>query len=170
MTAALAARSQVPASGVVPTLVLGLGNPLLTDDGVGLRVIEHLRPQLAGWSNVELEEDYCGGLRLMERMIGFDRVILVDAICAGGRPGTVRVLTVQDIATRHSGSSHDADLRTALTLGRQAGARLPVDENIRIVAVEAAEVLTFGRQCTPAVRSGIGRAAEIVLKLLTAWR
>lgn len=170
MTGALEACSQGRASGKASTLVLGLGNPLLTDDSVGLRVIEHLRPQVAGWPNVQLDEDYCGGLRVMERMIGFDRVILVDAICTGGRPGAVHVLTVQDIPTRHSGSFHDADLRTALALGRQAGARLPADENIRIVAVEAAEVLTFGQQCTPAVRSGIGRAAESVLKLLMAWR
>jgi hydrogenase maturation protease len=151
------------------TLILGLGNPLLTDDGVGLRVVQHLQPRLAGRPDVELDEDYCGGLRLMERMIGFDRAILVDAICSSGEPGAVRILRPQDLPTRHSGSAHDADLPTALALGRQAGARLPEDENIRLVAVEAAEVFTFGQECTPAVQSVIGQAAEMVLKLLAAW-
>jgi hydrogenase maturation protease len=162
--------SEAPASGTMTTLILGLGNPLLTDDGVGLRVLQHLRPRLAGRPDVELDEDYCGGLRLMERLIGFDRAIIVDAICSGRRPGEVRVLTPREVPTRHSGSSHDADLRTALTLGRQAGARLPKDENIRLVAIEAAEVLTFGQECTPPVDSVIGRAARVVLKLLATWR
>jgi hydrogenase maturation protease len=170
MVAVPADSSQTPAQSAMTTLVLGLGNPLLTDDGVGLRVVEHLRRLIVKRPDIELDEDYCGGLRLMERMIGFDRVVLVDAICSGGEPGAVRVLRPQDVPTRHSGSSHDADLRTALALGRQAGAPLPADENIRLVAVEAAEVLTFGRQCTSRVRPGIGRAAEIVLNLLAEWR
>jgi len=170
MIAAPATRSETPAPGATTTLILGLGNPLLTDDSVGLRVVQGLRSQIADRPGIELDEDYCGGLRLMERMIGFDRVILVDAICSGGTPGTVRLLTPQDVPTRHSGSSHDADLRTALALGRQAGARLPDDENIRLVAVEAAEVLTFSQECTLPVQSGIGRASEMVLKLLAAWR
>ena len=62
------------------TLILGLGNPLVTDDSVGLRVIEQLKPLLADRADVEVSEDYWGGLRLMERMIGFDRAIVVDAI------------------------------------------------------------------------------------------
>lgn len=161
---------QTPAPGTMTTLILGLGNPLLTDDSVGLRILQHLRTRIADRPGVELDEDYHGGLRLMERMIGYDRVILVDAICNGGEPGSIRVLTVRDVPTRHSGSSHDADLRTALALGRQAGARLPDDENIRLIAVEAAEVLTFGQECTLPVRSCIGRASDMVLKLLALWR
>jgi hydrogenase maturation protease len=97
-------------------------------------------------------------------------VILVDAICSGGEPGAVCVLRPQDVPTRHSGSSHDADFGTALALGRHAGVQLPTDENIRLVAVEAAEVLTFGWECTSLVRPGIGQAAGIVLNLLVEWR
>ena len=58
------------------TLIIGLGNPLVTDDSVGLRVVERLRPLLADRPDVEVAEDYWGGLRLMERMIGFDRAIV----------------------------------------------------------------------------------------------
>ena len=67
------------------TLILGLGNPLVTDDSVGLRVAEQLKPLLADRPEVEVAEDYWGGLRLMERMIGFDRAIVIDAICTGAR-------------------------------------------------------------------------------------
>ena len=124
------------------TLVLGLGNPLLTDDGVGLRVVEALRPRLAGRPGVEVDEEYCGGLRLMERLVGYDRAVLIDAICSGAEPGTVHVLTADGLAGRHCASAHDVDLPTALALGRQCGAPLPATENVRIVAVEAADVTT----------------------------
>ncbi len=170
MSAAPATCSTTPASTALTTLILGLGNPLLTDDSIGLRVVQHLQPQLAGWPDIEIGEDYCGGLRLMERMIGFDRVILVDAICRGGEPGAVCVLTPRDVPTRHSGSSHDADLHTAMALGRQAGARLPDDDNVRLVAVEAADVLTFNEECSASVQSALGEAAEAVLSLLAVWR
>jgi len=170
MVAAPTACSTTPPSDGMTTLVLGLGNPLLTDDSVGLRVVQHLQPELTGRLSVELGEEYCGGLRLMERMIGFDRVILIDAICSGGRPGAIRVLTPQDVPTRHSGSSHDTDLHTAMALGRQAGARLPDDENVRLVAVEAADVLTFNEECSSSVRSAIAKAAGAVLTLLATWR
>ena len=67
-------------------LIIGLGNPIVSDDSVGLRVVEELKPLLAHRTDVEVAEDYWGGLRLMERMIGFDRAIVVDAIHSGAPP------------------------------------------------------------------------------------
>jgi len=151
------------------TLVLGLGNPLLADDSVGLRVARRIRPRLTGRPEIEVGEDYCGGLRLMERMIGFDRAVLIDARCSGGRPGTVSILPLDCAPGRHIASSHDVDLPTAIELGRRAGASLPAIENIRIVAIEAADVLTFREACTPPVRAAIKHAADAVLSLLAAW-
>ncbi len=151
-------------------LVLGLGNPLLGDDGVGLRVAQQVRLELAGRPDVDVAEGSCGGLSLMEALTGFDRAIIVDASCAGGEPGTVRVLSPEDMPTRHSGCAHDVDLRTALALGRRMGARLPGGPDVRIVAIEAADVWTFSEQCTPAVRAGIGPAVQTVLALLAEWR
>jgi hydrogenase maturation protease len=151
-------------------LVLGLGNPLLGDDSAGLRVVQKLRSRLSGRPDVEVDEDYWGGLRLMERMIGFDRVVVVDAMCSAAAPGTVRVLSPDAVPTRHSTSAHDTDLCTALELGRRTGAKLPTRENIRLVAIEAADVLAFSERCTPEVDGGIERAVEVVLSLLAAWR
>jgi len=152
------------------TLVLGLGNPLLTDDGVGLRVAGRLRPLLAGRPGVEVEEEYQGGLRCMERLVGYDRAIIVDAIRSGADAGSVKVFSLGEFPTQHSGSAHDVDLGTALKLGQQAGAHLPAAENIRLVAIEAADVLTFDERCTPAVEAGIERAVEEVLAVLADWR
>ena len=147
-------------------LILGLGNPLVTDDSVGLRVVEALKPLLADRSDVEVSEDYWGGLRLMERMIGFDRAIVVDAIHTGAPPGTIHRLTADGIATQRSASAHDVNLATALEFGRQAGARLPKNSEIRLVGIEAEDTLNFGEHCTPAVQAAIPQAVEAVLNAL----
>jgi len=148
------------------TLVIGLGNPLLRDDSVGLRVIAALKPRLEGRPDVELAEDYRGGLRLMERMIGFDRALVIDAICSGAPPGTIHRLSPEAVPTQHSASPHDLNLPTALELGRQAGALLPASADILIVAVEAVDVTTFGETLTPEVEAAVPLAVQAVLQAL----
>ena len=148
------------------TLVLGLGNPLLTDDGVGLRVAQTLRPLLLGRPDVAVEEDYRGGLRLMERMVGYDRSIVVDALCSGDEPGTIRCLQVQDVPTQHTASAHDANLSTALRFGHRLGASLPDPDDVLVIGIEAADVTTFGEECTPRVNAAIPRAVKTVLAAL----
>jgi hydrogenase maturation protease len=145
-------------------LVLGLGNPLVTDDSVGLRVAAELKPRLADRPEVVVSEDYWGGLRLMERMAGFDRAIVIDAICTGAPPGTIHRLTPGSIPTQRSASTHDVNLTTALALVRTAGLHLPRDEDILLVGVEAEDILSFGEQCTPAVAAAIAPAVEEVVR------
>ena len=154
----------------VKILILGLGNPLVTDDSVGLRIAEALKPLLANRTDVEVSEDYWGGLRLMERMIGFDRAIVVDAIQTGGPPGTIHLLTPDGIATQHSTSAHDVNLSTALEFGRQAGMHLPENRHIQLVGIEAEDILTFGERCTPSVQAAVPRAVDAVLKALDAFQ
>jgi hydrogenase maturation protease len=152
------------------TLVIGLGNPLLRDDAVGLHVARQLQPMLVGKADIEVDEDYRGGLRLMERLIGFDRAIIVDATCTGVRPGTVRRLATDGVPTQHSASAHDANLRTALEVGRRAGARLPADDSITLIGIEASDVLSFGESLTPDVEAAIPGAVRMVLKELQEER
>jgi hydrogenase maturation protease len=147
-------------------LILGLGNPLVSDDSIGLRVVEALKPLLADRPDVEVSEDYWGGLRLMERMIGFDRAIIIDAICSGAPPGTIHRLTPESISTQRSASAHDVNLPTALEFGRTAGASLPKNEDILLVGIEAEDILTFGERCTPAVEASIPRAVGAVMEAL----
>ena len=115
---------QVAAGPTGRTLVIGLGNPLIADDSVGLRVVEQLKTRFAERPGVDVVEDYWGGLRLMERMIGYARVIVVDAICTGAAPGTIHHLATDSLATQRSASAHDVNLPTALAFGRHAGAEL----------------------------------------------
>jgi hydrogenase maturation protease len=144
------------------TLIIGLGNPLLRDDSIGLRVVRALRPLLEGKDDIEIDEDYHGGLRLMERLIGYDRAIIVDAIRTGAPLGACHLLHPDDMPTRHSGSSHDVDLATALEVGRRSGAHLPATDNIDLIAIEVDDVETFGESLTPEVEASIPSAVWAV--------
>jgi hydrogenase maturation protease len=153
-------------AGGMRTLVIGLGSPLLTDDSVGLKVAQEVRRLLGDRPGVEIEEDVRGGLQLMERLAGYDRAIIVDAILTGAAPGTIHRLTPDDIPTQRSASQHDVNLPTALELGRQLGMHLPASAQILLVGIEADDILTFSEECTPAVAAAIPRAAHVVLEAL----
>ncbi len=75
---------RTPADDRRRTIVVGLGNPLLGDDGVGWQVVNALAGRLAPLApTVELDRLAVGGLGLMERLVGFERAILVDALVGG---------------------------------------------------------------------------------------
>jgi hydrogenase maturation protease len=148
------------------TLIIGLGNPLLRDDSVGLRLVKELKGLFTDSPDIEVTEDYWGGLRLMERMVGYDRAIIVDAICTGAPPGTIHLLSPEDIPTQRSASAHDVNLPTALEFGRQAGAHLPTSENILLVGIEASDVQTFDENLSSEVEAALPNAVNQILSAL----
>jgi hydrogenase maturation protease len=153
------------------TLVLGLGNPILTDDGVGITVVQEVAARCRR-DDVAFAEASVGGLRLLDIIAGYEQLVLVDAIqTRDGRPGDIVRLHPNDLrVSLHSGSTHDLSLPGALALGRGAGMVLPDDEDIVIIAVEVEDVLTFGETCMPAVAAAIPRAVEVVLAELATGR
>ena len=151
------------------TLVLGLGNPILTDDGVGITVVREVAARYQ-WDDVAFAEASVGGLRLLDIIAGYERVIMVDAIqTRDGRPGDIYQLHPNDLrVSLHAGSTHDLSLPGALALGRGAGMALPGDDDITIIAIEVEDVLTFGETCTSTVANAIPNAVEAVLAELAA--
>jgi hydrogenase maturation protease len=149
------------------TLVLGLGNPILSDDGVGIHVIPALSSRRLP-PGVVLAEASIGGLRLLEIVSGYRRVIVVDAIqVREGCPGEILLFGPQDLRTSlHSGSAHDLSFPGALNLGRELGMDIPEDGDIKVVAIQAADVQTLNERLTPAVEAAIPRAVEAVLAIL----
>ena len=148
------------------TLIIGLGNPILTDDGVGVRVAEEVRALLPESAPVDISEVSIGGLTLMESMIGYDRVILIDSyLSQDGIPGTFRKMSLDDLRlvspTQNSASPHDASLVTALESGKQLGLRLP--GQITIYAIHVQNVDEFSEQPTPAVAAAIPLVTKAVL-------
>jgi hydrogenase maturation protease len=155
----------------LPTLVLGLGNSILTDDGAGIHVVRAVAARCSQRNVVTIEASV-GGLRLLDLIAGYDRVILIDAIqTPDGRPGQVYRLAPNDLRrSLHSGSTHDLSLMGALALGRRLGMHLPDDETMVIFAIEAQDVLSFGEECTPAVAAAIPGVVEMVCEELSANR
>jgi hydrogenase maturation protease len=157
-----------------PTLVIGLGNPILGDDGVGWRVVEALEERLAvdevarrETGPVEVDRVAVGGLSLMERLVGYDRVVLVDAILGSAREGTVTSGPLADTPCRltgHLDSAHDAPLTEALSAGRTLGAHLPDD--ITVIGVAVRRVDQFDERLSTPVAAAVGSAVELVLAAL----
>jgi hydrogenase maturation protease len=153
------------------TLVIGLGNPILSDDGVGWVVAQKVETGLGeANSSIKVECFALAGIALMEQMIGFERVILIDSLNTGQHPqGNVVSFTLDELADLtygHSASAHDLSLKNALVLGRSMQAELPDDKNVHVVAIEAVHVYDFGEALTPVIEAAVPRAVAEVLKLL----
>jgi hydrogenase maturation protease len=136
---------------------------VLCDDGVGIRVAAEVDKMISDPS-VTVAEAYDGGLSLLEVFLGYDHVVLIDAIqTADGTPGDVYELSPEDfLPVRHLSSPHQVNFVTALDLGRTLGLSLP--STIDIVAVEVEDVTSFGERCTPRVEEAIPIAAATALR------
>jgi hydrogenase maturation protease len=148
------------------TLVIGLGNPILSDDGIGVRIAEEVLNHLPVDTQIDVTEVSVGGLTLMETMISYDMVILIDAIQLDNpHPGMIHRMSLAELReispTQHSTSPHDTSLITALEMGQRIGLDLP--EEIIIYAIEVENVLDFGEELTPAVAAAIPKATVAVL-------
>ena len=144
-----------------------MGNLLCSDDGVGMHIIEALRKENLG-PNVDLREGLTG-LDILEEIKDFDRIVMVDAIKAGGEPGSIYKLTLEnfkDKHTLHSFSTHlNMDIPTMLKLGERL---FPgkVTRDIIIVTVEVEDIETISDRCTPKVEKAIPEAVEAIRELL----
>jgi hydrogenase maturation protease len=161
------------------TLILGMGNPILSDDAVGIRLARDLRARLeaaglhdAGGSDVRVDLiDDCsvGGLNLLDVVMGYDRLIVFDSIrTTGGAPGAWYAMTGATFReTMNLGCVHDANFTTALELGRHMHAHVPAPENIHIFAVEILDNTTFSERMTPVLEEAYpALCAEIMHEAL----
>lgn len=152
------------------TLLIGLGNPILGDDGVGWQVVQAVEAALPPGSGVEVDYLSLGGLSLMERLVGYRRAIIVDSIQTGaGEVGQVHVFNLDalpDQSAGHTTAAHDTSLQTALALGRRMGASLP--QEVVVVGVEARRVYDFSEELSDQIAAAIPAARAAVFSLLAA--
>jgi hydrogenase maturation protease len=148
------------------TRIIGLGNSILTDDGVGIYAAREVERRLAtaGFAaGVDVVETEVAGFALMELMNGWKRVILLDSIqFEGVKPGTVIRIDPADLHTSlRLRSVHDIDLPTALELGRRLGLKMP--QELTVYGIQAEDLLTFGESITSAAERGLRQAVDLVL-------
>src|SRR5450631_2070104 len=118
-----------------PILVLGLGNLLLTDDAVGLRLLEDLSRETSS-DDVEFVDGGTQGLALLPYLADRQAVLVLDAIGLGAAPGTVHVLHGDEVGrmrARRSETAHEGNGLTLLDTARLLGEELP---NLVVIGVE----------------------------------
>jgi hydrogenase maturation protease len=104
------------------TLILGLGNPILSDDGVGLIVAERLRGSVAG---VDVISSPLTGLHLLDLIVGYDALYLIDAlITTESQPGELNFISPDEIS-RPNFCSHGFNLLDILNVGKNLGLSVP---------------------------------------------
>jgi hydrogenase maturation protease len=155
-------------AGPGETLVVGLGNPILGDDGVGWHVIDEL--DQIDHADASLQQACVGGVSLMELLVGYRRAIIVDAIIDPDEaPGRVWCRPLADVETRvasHLDSTHDAPLPAAIAAGRAMGAELPTDIEVVGIVIQRGDV--FGEELSDAVAAAVPVAAKAVVEALRA--
>lgn len=155
------------------TLIIGIGNPILSDDGIGVRAARKLAEELEkpgereGKGEIEVEEASTGGLILVEMMLGYHRVIMIDAIkTEEGSVGKIYRMVPEDLAgnkeTVHASSIHDVSFSRALDLWRERASDI-FPSQVIIYAVEVADITTFSEQMSPEVEKALPRVVDMVL-------
>jgi hydrogenase maturation protease len=153
----------------VRTLVLGVGNTILTDDAVGIRVIERARELAGPCPGVDFDTTERGGLDLVDLAAGYERLVTVDGIVASAaKPGTIITcdLDADFRPSQHLNAAHGVDLPTALAMGRALGATMP--STVTVVAVVVADPYTVSEELTPDVAQAVEEAARTVLRIACA--
>lgn len=144
-------------------ILLGLGSEILTDDGLGSKIVNLLKenPEFQG---ISCNTSLMGGLEILEFIKDFNHAVIIDAIKTGQNPiGTVLYFTSENyIETTHLSSIHDADFQTMLSFGHQLYYKMP--EKIDIIAIEVLEIYEFSDTLSPELEEQFSTIVENIRK------
>jgi len=147
------------------TVVVGLGNPILSDDGIGIHVVNRAERLLEGSvAGVDFTLNHSGGIDLLDELEGYKRAIIVDCIITGKvDPGTCVICDIRNekrISTDRLTISHGLSLPDIIEAGRMCGYSMP--ESVMVLGVEAADITTFSEEPTAQVASSIDEAVAVL--------
>lgn len=155
----------LPTKASPRTIVVGLGNDILADDAVGALAARRLAPTLRGRAHVV--DTSWHGIALLDLFLGYDRAILIDAICTGKHPpGTVLEIKVADLTPALAPSPHFTGIPEMVAIAEELGLDFP--KEFRIIAMEVADPFTIGGAMTPAVQQAIPLLCDRVRQALQA--
>ena len=150
-------------------LIIGLGSPIMTDDAIGLEVVQEIEDmRLEG---VETRQEAVGGLDIIPLMWGYRNVIIVDAIQTEMyEPGTIMFFDPEDFdETIGDASAHDINLATAMRIGREMEPEMMPDK-VCFIAIEAEDIGTVNEGMTPRLVEAKPSAVRAVLHQLEQVR
>jgi hydrogenase maturation protease len=167
------ATERIPTSGTIA--VLGLGNPVVSDDAVGLHVVEKLKSLLEAdpVPGVDVHLSTRAGFELIDILQGYERAVIVDAIeSTDPTPGRVRQLDLKHFAgSVRLNSAHDINIATAFELAAKLG--IPMPSEVEILAVEVGDARTLSEELTAPVAAmveGLAREIHARLKAISGHR
>lgn len=145
-------------------VILGLGNDLLGDDGIGLLAAEALR----GFEGpgVTVRTSVQAGLYLLDALQGYEDAIVVDSVL-GDHPGTVRELRGADLHEVTVPSAHYVGLPEALAIARESGLQVP--RRLRILGIEIGVAQEIGSAPSTAVLASLPRVRAMVAQAAADW-
>ncbi|NPD88421.1 MAG: hydrogenase maturation protease [Asgard group archaeon] len=147
--------------------LIGLGNPIVGDDGVGIKVVDFIQKTLSLPSSVEVIGDVSvGGIGLVELFKGYDKIILVDSIQTRNyQKGTVVELKPDDFASAlHISDYHNMDFFTALEFCKQVHDDIP--EDIIILGIEIINVMEFNDELSKELKSKFDEIVKQVYNVI----
>jgi hydrogenase maturation protease len=145
------------------TLVLGIGNDILGDDGVGIHVARAVARKISA-KETRVEETGAAGLSLLELIKGHERLIIADAILTDNTEvGKIHRLTLKDLAkTNNSITPHDAALATTLEIGNSLfPGEMP--REVVVYGVQTSNVEQFSGKMSPAVKAAVPEVVRLIL-------
>ena len=146
--------------------VLGLGNEILSDDAVGPAIAKELR-KCVDTTNATISTSSAGGFRLLDELIGYDKVIIIDAIISDrGQPGDHYWLQLDELRSPvRSRSNHNLHLAEAIELGRSLGMEMP--EEVKVLAIEVEDCFTLHEGMSEPVKRVVLPITSIIARHLS---
>src|SRR5512143_1198490 len=147
-------------------MVLGVGNILLRDEGVGVRVIERLKASYSFPPEVELMDGGTAGLDLMPFMEGFQHVIIVDTVKTSEPPGSIFRFTPDDINIKvpYKTSLHQIGMVEVFAIAEALGKKL----NAVIIGIQPEDMSDWGLELTKTIQDKVPELIGLVIKELDA--
>jgi hydrogenase maturation protease len=149
-------------------LVLGIGNTLLGDDGVGITVVRKMREEFNQKDSIDVREaNNGGGIALLDLIAGYEKVVIVDAIITKKqRPGTIYKLSLEDLGNVVKPYMlHAIDLRSAIELGKMLGYHIP--DAITLYAIEIRDNTIFREGLSPEIEEVIPVVMQQIVSALS---
>lgn len=145
-------------------LILGLGSPILTDDSVGLRVVDKIEETISSNNNVDFYRVAISGIALLDVISGYKHLILVDVIKTDeSEIGTLSKHDVSDFEDSiHLSSPHQLNFPSVIEFAKKTG--IPIPEKIDIFTIEVEDIYTFAEECSPEIKKKIPEIAKEILK------
>jgi len=145
------------------TIILGVGNMILGDDGVGIHVVNEVKKQIHD-PDVTIDEAITGGMNLLDLIVGYEKAIIIDAVKSDtAKTGSVERIPISSFNTMHSCNPHDVSLIEAIEMAKKLGeTRIP--KKIIVIGIMMKEIpCEFGEKLSKDIAAAVPTAVNMTL-------